>query len=158
MTQYAQTPVKHVAPGRRPPSCRRDLEKLDGRWRLVFTNNLVGLGKLSPLALKDVYQVKRGREGGRQNSHVRVCVWCRSSLIYRRDVAAIQAPGTCFSFFWRSQRNFHSKQHGLLNGHRDQQDGAGCPPPHDPSRLLPAVWWCRCCFHRFRWWTTLPAS
>ncbi|CAM9515899.1 unnamed protein product [Laminaria digitata] len=35
----------------------RDLDKLDGRWRLVFTNNLVGLGKLSPIALKDVYQV-----------------------------------------------------------------------------------------------------
>ncbi|CAN0052489.1 unnamed protein product [Pylaiella littoralis] len=35
----------------------RDLDKLDGRWRLVFTSNLVGLGKLSPIALKDVYQV-----------------------------------------------------------------------------------------------------
>lgn len=35
----------------------RDLGKLDGRWRLVFTNNLAGLGKLSPIALRDVYQV-----------------------------------------------------------------------------------------------------
>ncbi|CAM9664397.1 unnamed protein product, partial [Ectocarpus sp. 4 AP-2014] len=35
----------------------RDLGKLDGRWRLVFTNNLVGLGKLSPVELRDVYQV-----------------------------------------------------------------------------------------------------
>ncbi|CAM9639345.1 unnamed protein product [Hapterophycus canaliculatus] len=35
----------------------RDLGKLDGRWRLVFTNNLTGLGKLSPIALRDVYQV-----------------------------------------------------------------------------------------------------
>lgn len=54
--------VKRVDPRRRP-LCRRDLDKLDGRWRLVFTNNLVGLGKLSPIALKDVYQVKRGWEG-----------------------------------------------------------------------------------------------
>ncbi|CAN0177407.1 unnamed protein product [Ascophyllum nodosum] len=35
----------------------RDLSKLDGRWRLMFTNNLVGLGKLSPLTLRDVFQV-----------------------------------------------------------------------------------------------------
>ncbi|CAM9393928.1 unnamed protein product [Ectocarpus sp. 12 AP-2014] len=35
----------------------RDLGKLDGRWRLVFTNNLVGLGRLSPVELRDVYQV-----------------------------------------------------------------------------------------------------
>lgn len=35
----------------------RDLDRLDGRWRLVFTNNLVGLGRFSPIALRDVYQV-----------------------------------------------------------------------------------------------------
>ncbi|CAN0561090.1 unnamed protein product [Ectocarpus sp. 12 AP-2014] len=35
----------------------RDLGKLDGRWRLVFTNNLVGLGRVSPVELRDVYQV-----------------------------------------------------------------------------------------------------
>lgn len=37
-------------------STSRDLDKLDGRWRLMFTNNLGGLGKLSPLTLRDVYQ------------------------------------------------------------------------------------------------------
>lgn len=41
----------------------RDLDKLDGRWRLVFTNNLVGLGKLSPVALKEVFQVVNSAEG-----------------------------------------------------------------------------------------------
>ena len=41
----------------------RDLDKLDGRWRLVFTNNLVGLGKLSPVALKEVFQVVDSGEG-----------------------------------------------------------------------------------------------
>lgn len=35
----------------------RDLGALDGRWRLAFTNNLVGLGKLSPVALREVFQV-----------------------------------------------------------------------------------------------------
>lgn len=35
----------------------RDLSKLDGRWKLLFTNNMLGLGKLSPLTLETVYQV-----------------------------------------------------------------------------------------------------
>eukprot|EP00903_Cladosiphon_okamuranus_P010768 g10174.t1 len=41
----------------------RDLDKLDGRWRLVFTNNLVGLGRLSPVTLKEVFQVVNSGEG-----------------------------------------------------------------------------------------------
>lgn len=47
----------------------RDLDKLDGRWRLVFTNNLVGLGKFSPILLKDVYQVTFRLFWGRMRHH-----------------------------------------------------------------------------------------
>ncbi|CAN0087954.1 unnamed protein product, partial [Discosporangium mesarthrocarpum] len=35
----------------------RDLSKLDGRWKLLFTSNLLGLSKLSPLTLDEVFQV-----------------------------------------------------------------------------------------------------
>lgn len=54
--------ARNVSPNRtsllrRAMSFLRDLSKLDGRWKLLFTNNVLGLGKLSPVTLKEVYQV-----------------------------------------------------------------------------------------------------
>jgi PAP_fibrillin len=34
-----------------------DFADLDGRWKLLYSSNIMGVGRLSPLTLEDVYQV-----------------------------------------------------------------------------------------------------
>jgi PAP_fibrillin len=36
---------------------RSDFATLDGRWKLLYSSNIFGVGRLSPLTLNEVYQV-----------------------------------------------------------------------------------------------------